>query len=93
MLTEIITCSLSKLNQKGFSLSESSSRVYDLVQRIAARKKTVLYDLFTVNGRCHYYYAVHLSGLPSEAEDSVRETLLRVWQTAGYFRGEGHMVT
>ncbi len=64
----------------------------DLVRRIASGDEAALRDLYAAYGQRLYAYALRLAGDPALAEDTVQETLVAVWRTAGRYREEGRVL-
>ncbi len=64
-----------------------------LIQQIAGGDEDSLRTLYAAYGKSMYAYALRLTRDPSSAEEAVQQSLVAVWQGAGYFRGDGRIIT
>ncbi len=64
-----------------------------LLQRITEGDEDALRALFAAHGRSMYSFALRLTNDPATAEEVVQESLVAVWQGAGYYRGNSRIIT
>jgi RNA polymerase sigma-70 factor, ECF subfamily len=70
------------------AVESSSSEVdVDLVQRIATRDEVALAELYDRHSRLAYSVIVRILGSPSDAEEVLQETFVRVWLRADTYDG------
>lgn len=67
--------------------SSSSEIDVDLVQRIATRDEVALAELYDRHSRLAYSVIMRILGSPSDAEEVLQETFVRVWSRADTYDG------
>jgi RNA polymerase sigma-70 factor (ECF subfamily) len=67
----------------GFAVESSSSEIdLRLLQRIATRDEAALAELYDRHSRLTYSVIMHILRSPSDAEEVLQETFVRVWSRA-----------
>lgn len=72
---------------------KTKSPDYALMQRINRGDEDALREIFATHGNSMYAYALQLIGDPTLAEESVQQSLVAAWQSAGRYRGEGSLIS
>jgi RNA polymerase sigma-70 factor (ECF subfamily) len=65
----------------------------ECIRRILAGEKQLFHDLIRPCERSIYFLLVSLLGNETDAEDAAQETVIKVYQNLGHFRGESQFRT